>query len=73
MATKGNSVQDEFLDKAIANRIPVRVLLISGKDLRGIIKASDTFTVALDIGNGTDLLVYKSAIGVIGPASKPGD
>lgn len=69
MANK-DSVQDEYLSKAVAGKTAMRVLLVSGKDLRGVIKATDTFTVLLDIGGGTDLLVYKSAIGVIGPAGR---
>jgi len=63
------SIQDEYLKKLIANRIPVRVLLVSGKDLRGFIKSCDAFTLILDIG-GTELLVYKSAISVVGPQSR---
>ncbi|NPV47336.1 MAG: hypothetical protein HPY69_10275 [Armatimonadetes bacterium] len=73
MATEGNTTQDEYLKAAIANRTTMRVLLLSGKDLRGIIKASDAYTLTLDIGGGTELLVYKSAIGVIGPAGRPGE
>jgi len=63
------SIQDEYLKKLIANRIPVRVLLVSGKDLRGFIKSCDAFTLILDIG-GTELLVYKSAISELGPQSR---
>lgn len=73
MATKGNTTQDDYLKAAIANRTAMRILLLSGKDLRGSIKACDAYTLTLDIGNGTELLVYKSAIGVIGPAGRQGD
>jgi RNA chaperone Hfq len=72
MAGKG-SVQDDYLSKAIASRITMRILLVSGKDLRGTIKACDAFTLTIDVGGGTELLVYKSAIGVIGPVGKGGE
>lgn len=65
MSAKG-SIQDEYLKKMIANRASVRLLLANGKDLRGTIKACDAFTVLFDIG-GTELLVYKSSIAVVGP------
>jgi host factor-I protein len=63
------SMQDEYLKKTIANRTPVRVLLVNGKDLRGLIKSCDAFTLILDIG-GVELLVYKSAVAVLGPQSQ---
>ena len=67
-----NKAQDEYLNKAIAGRAALRILLLSGKDLRGVIKACDQYTVIVDLGDGTELLVYKSAISVIGPAGRPG-
>lgn len=69
MSGKG-SVQDEYLKKLITNRTPVRVLLGNGKDLRGLVKSCDAFTVIMDIGDGVELLVYKSAIAALGPQSR---
>jgi len=63
------SVQDEYLKKLITGRTSVRVLLVNGKDLHGIIKSCDAFTLILDVG-GTELLVYKSAISALGPKSR---
>ena len=68
MPAKG-SIQDEYLKGLIAARTRVRVLLVNGKDLRGLIKACDAFTLVLDVG-GVELLVYKSAISVLGPESR---
>lgn len=65
-----NSMQEQYLRNQIEKRTVMRVLLTTGKDLRGIIKASDTFTLLMDIG-GTELLIYKSAIAAMGPAGKP--
>jgi host factor-I protein len=64
-----DSIQDDFLKALIAHHTPARVLLANGKDLRGIIKACDAFTLIIDIG-GADLLVYKSAVSVIGPQGR---
>jgi host factor-I protein len=63
------SIQDEYLKKMIANRTGVRLVLTNGKDLRGVIKACDAFTVILDIG-GVELMVYKSSIAVLGPQGR---
>ena len=68
MASKA-SIQDDYLKKMISSRTAVRVLLVNGKDLKGIIRACDAFTVVLDIG-GAELLVYKSAIAVVGPQTR---
>ncbi|MEN6306048.1 MAG: RNA chaperone Hfq [Armatimonadia bacterium] len=68
MAAKA-SIQDEYLKKLIANRSAVRVVLTNGKDLRGFIKSCDAFTILLDVGS-VELLVYKSAIAVLGPQSR---
>ena len=71
MAAKA-SIQDEYLKSMIANRTSVRLVLTNGKDLRGVIRACDAFTVLLDIG-GTELLVYKSSIAVVGPQGRPSE
>lgn len=63
------SIQDEYLKQLIAHRAAVRVVLINGKDLRGFIKSCDAFTLLLDVGN-VELLVYKSAIAVVGPQTR---
>jgi host factor-I protein len=63
------SIQDEYLRKLIASHANVKVVLSNGKDLRGVIKACDAFTVILDYG-GVELMVYKSAIAVLGPQGR---
>jgi host factor-I protein len=68
VSVKGN-LQDEYLKRAITNRTAMHLVLTNGKDLRGLIKGADAFTILIDIG-GTELLVYKSAIAVIGPQGR---
>jgi host factor-I protein len=64
------SVQDAYLKETAEKAEVVRVNLVNGKEVRGVIKAFDAFTVLLTI-KGMDILVYKSAIAAMGPASAP--
>jgi len=59
-------VQDEYLNEARTKKRPVEIVLLGGKSLRGIVEAFDTFTIKLRCRNDV-LLVFKSAIAVIGP------
>ncbi|MGE5530970.1 MAG: RNA chaperone Hfq [Bacteroidota bacterium] len=63
------SIQDEYLRRLIASHTSVKLVLTNGKELRGQIKACDAFTVLLDY-SGVELLVYKSAIAVLGPQGR---
>jgi RNA chaperone Hfq len=59
-------VQDAYLNEVRTNKRPVEIVLLGGKSLKGIVEAFDTFTIKLRCRN-EDLLVFKSAIAVIGP------
>lgn len=59
-------VQDEYLNEVRIQKQPVEIVLLGGKSLRGIVEAFDTFTIRLRCRKDT-LLVFKSAIAVIGP------
>ncbi|MHB8994616.1 MAG: RNA chaperone Hfq [Armatimonadota bacterium] len=63
------SIQDDYLRKLIATHTSVKLVLTNGKELRGQIKGCDAFTVILDY-SGVELLVYKSAIAVLGPQGR---
>jgi host factor-I protein len=60
------NIQDEYLNEVRKADTPVRVLLTSGGDLRGVIRAFDTFTIILET-RGVKLLIYKSAVAAVGP------
>lgn len=62
---KGN-IQDEFLNQLRVAGTLVKVLLMSGRELRGTIKAFDAFTILVQC-DGKDVLLYKSAIAALGP------
>lgn len=69
MSGKG-SVQDVYLKEVCDSQAQIRISLVSGKEVRGQVKAFDNFTVLVTT-KGMDILVYKSAIAAIGPATGP--
>ncbi|MDR0813120.1 MAG: RNA chaperone Hfq [Oscillospiraceae bacterium] len=60
-------MQDVFLNRARAGRIPVKVFLLNGFQIRGIITAFDNFTLALDV-EGQQQIVFKHAVSTIIPS-----
>lgn len=71
MGNDRGSVQDAYLKRATENSTNLRIVLMDGKKLMGIVKAFDAFTVLLQVASsGADVLVYKSAIAVVGPAKR---
>jgi host factor-I protein len=64
------SVQDAYLKEVSDKGDTIRISLIGGKEVRGAVKAFDAFTILVTT-RGMDILVYKSAVAAIGPASAP--
>lgn len=64
---KTKNLQDAFLMRARAERVPVTLFLMNGFQLRGVLKAYDSFTVVID-SDGRQQLIYKHAISTIAPA-----
>ena len=50
-----------------AARVPLTLFLMNGFQLRGVLRAFDSFTVVLD-SDGKQQLIYKHAISTIAPA-----
>jgi host factor-I protein len=69
MSAKGN-VQDAYLKTVSEQGQQVRISLVSGKEVRGQVKAFDAFTIIVTT-KGFEILVYKSAVAAIGPATTP--
>lgn len=65
--TKSLNMQDQFLNVARKERVPVTIYLLSGFQLKGVVKSFDSFTVLLD-SEGRQNLVYKHAISTITPS-----
>ena len=59
-------LQDQFLQAVLRERCAVTVFLMNGFQLRGTLKAFDSFTVVLD-SEGKQQLIYKHAISTIAP------
>ena len=63
---KQKNLQDTFLNRARAEKVPVTLFLMNGFQLRGVLRAFDSFTVVLD-SDGRQQLIYKHAISTIVP------
>ena len=63
--TKGQSLQDPFLNLLRKEKIPVSVYLVNGIKLQGSIDSFDQFVVLLK--NSVNQMVYKHAISTIVP------
>ncbi|MDR3311050.1 MAG: RNA chaperone Hfq [Oscillospiraceae bacterium] len=60
------NLQDVFLNKARAGKLPLTVFLVNGFQMRGVVTGFDNFTVVLD-SEGKQQLIYKHAISTISP------
>ena len=64
---KTKNLQDTFLCRARAERVPLTLFLMNGFQLRGAITGFDAFTVVLT-AEGKQNLIYKHAISTVSPA-----
>jgi host factor-I protein len=63
--SKGQSLQDPFLNALRRERVPVSIYLVNGIKLQGVIESFDQFVVLLR--NTVSQMVYKHAISTIVP------
>lgn len=63
--TKGQSLQDPFLNALRRERVPVAIYLVNGIKLQGTIESFDQFVVLLR--NSVSQMVYKHAISTVVP------
>ena len=64
--SRGQSLQDPFLNALRKERIPVSIFLVNGIKLQGQIESFDQFVVLLR--NTVNQMVYKHAISTVVPA-----
>ena len=64
--SKGQSLQDPFLNALRKERVPVSIFLVNGIKLQGQIDSFDQFVVLLK--NSVSQMVYKHAISTVVPA-----
>lgn len=62
------NLQDNFLNQARKENIPVTIYLVSGVQLKGIVRGFDAFTVVLESPGKPPQLVYKHAVASVVPA-----
>lgn len=60
------NLQDRFLNQLRINKIEVKVYLVNGYQMKGVVKAFDSYTVLLEEGNKQSL-IYKHAISTLMP------
>jgi len=61
------NLQDRFLNQLRINKIEVKVYLVNGFQMKGIVRSFDSYTVLIESGNQQSL-VYKHAISTIIPS-----
>ena len=64
--SKGQSLQDPFLNALRRERVPVAIYLVNGIKLQGTVESFDQFVVLLR--NQVSQLVYKHAISTVVPS-----
>ena len=63
---RGTNIQDTFLNNARKNRSPIVVYLVSGFQLRGIVKSFDNYVILLE-SDGKTSMIYKHAVSTVSP------
>ncbi len=64
--TKGQSLQEPFLNALRRDRVPVSIYLVNGIKLQGQVESFDQFVVLLK--NSVSQMIYKHAISTVVPA-----
>ena len=64
---KTQNLQDAFLNYIRREKIPVTLFLMTGFQLRGVVRSFDSFVVLID-ADGRQQMIYKHAISTVAPA-----
>ena len=64
--TKGQSLQEPFLNALRREKVPVSIYLVNGIKLQGQVESFDQFVVLLK--NSVSQMIYKHAISTVVPA-----
>ena len=60
------NLQDAVLNEVRRDKVPVTLFLMNGFQLRGVLRAFDSFTVVL-VTDGKQQMIYKHAISTLAP------
>lgn len=66
--SKGQSLQDPFLNALRRERVPVSIYLVNGIKLQGTIESFDQFVVLLKGQDQAAQMIFKHAISTISPS-----
>ena len=66
-SVKPINLQENFLNQARKENVPVTIHLVNGFQIKGMIRGFDQFTVVID-AMGRQQMVFKHAISTITPA-----
>ena len=66
-SVKPINLQENFLNQARKENVPVTIHLVNGFQIKGMIRGFDQFTVVID-SMGRQQMVFKHAISTITPA-----
>ena len=61
------NLQENFLNQARKENVPVTIHLVNGFQLKGVIRGFDQFTIVID-SMGRQQMVFKHAISTVTPA-----
>ena len=64
--SKGQSLQEPFLNALRKDRVPVSIFLVNGIKLQGQIESFDQFVIVLR--DSVNQMIYKSAISTVEPS-----
>ncbi|WP_459128938.1 RNA chaperone Hfq [Guggenheimella bovis] len=61
------NLQDLFLNQVRKEHMPITIFLVSGYQIRGLVKGFDSYTIVID-SEGTQEMIYKHAISTLIPS-----
>ncbi len=61
------NLQDNFLNQARKDNMPMQIFLVNGYQIKGTVRSFDNFTILLDV-DGRQQLVYKHAVSTVVPS-----
>jgi len=67
MISKSSNYQDMVLNHVRKEVVPITIFLVSGYQIRGVVKAFDNYVILLD-SDGKQQMIYKHAISTIAPS-----
>lgn len=64
--SRSTNIQEQFLNNARKTCAPIVIYLVSGFQMRGIVKSFDNYVIILE-SDGKESMIYKHAVSTISP------